>query len=66
MLAILMLGNDIEMNPGPTQSKFTITTVHGNFHQGDHKQFQGLSVGKQCVTNSMMAIIYSTILPLKY
>ena len=65
-LTILMQGNNIEMNPGPTPGNLAITTVKGSFHQGDPKQFQGKSVGKQCVTNSLMAIIYSNILPMKY
>ena len=46
-----MQGNDIEMNPGPTHR--SITTVQGNFHQGDQKEFQSRSAGKQCVTNSI-------------
>ena len=61
---ILMQRNDIEVNPGPTHK--SITTVQGNFHQGDQKEFQSMSAGKQCVTNSIMAIIYSTVLPIKY
>ena len=61
-----MQGNDIEMNPGPTPSLLSITTVQGSFHQGDLRKFQGKLVGKQCVTNSIMAIIYSNILPMKY
>ena len=65
-LTIVMQGNDIEMNPGPTPSLLSITTVQGSFHQGDPRKFQGKSVGKQCVTNSIMAIIYSNILPMKY
>ena len=63
-LTILMQGNDIEMNPGPTHR--SITAVQGNFHQGDQKEFQSRSAGKQCVTNSIMAIIYSTVLLIKY
>ena len=63
-LTILMQGNDIEMNPGPTH--WSITTVQGNFHQDDQKEFKSNSAGKQCVTNSIMAIIYSTVLPIKY
>ena len=63
-LTILMQGNDIEMNPGPAHR--SITRVQGNFHQGDQKEFQSRSAGKQCVTNSIMAIIYSTVLPIKY
>ena len=65
-LTIIMQGNDIEMNPGPTPNNLSITTVKGNFHQGDPEKFQGKSVGKQCVTNSIMAIIYSIMLPIKY
>ena len=60
-----MQGNDIEENPGPTFSKLNMTCLVGNFHQGDHKEFHAKSVGKQCVANSIIAIIYSTILPLK-
>ena len=52
------------MNPGPTHR--SITTVQGNFDQGDQKEFRSNSGGKQCVTNSIMAIIYSTVLPIKY
>ena len=64
-LTILMQGNDIEMNPDPTHR--SITTVQENFHQGDQKEFKSNnSAGKQCVTNSIMAIIYSTVLPIKY
>ena len=59
-----MQGNDIEMNPGPTHR--SITTEHRNFHQGDQKEFKSNSAGKQCVTKSIMAIIYSTVLPIKY
>ena len=59
-----MQGNDIEMNPGPTHG--SITTVQGNFHQGGQKEFKSRSARKQCVTNSIMAIIYSTVLPIKY
>ena len=65
-LTILMQGNDVEMNPGPTSDNLSITTVQGSFHQGDPTKFQGKSVGKKCVTNSIMAIIYSTKLPIKY
>ena len=61
-----MQGNDIEMNPGPTPNNLSFTTVQGNFHQGDPEKFQGKSLGKQCVTNSIMAIIYSIMLPIRY
>ena len=53
-LTILMQGNDIEMNPGPTQRP--TTTVQGNFHQCDQKEFQSRSAGKQCVTNSIIVL----------
>ena len=65
-LTVIMQGNDIEMNPGPTASNLSVTTVQGSFHQGDPEKFQGKSVGKQCVTNSIMAIIYSNMLPVQY
>ena len=42
-----------------------MTCVQGNFPHGDHREFQARSVGKQCVANSIIAIIYSTVLPLK-
>ena len=63
-LTIIMQGNDTEMNPGQTHR--SITTVQGNFHQGDQNEFQSRSAGKQCVTNSIMAIIYSMVLQIKY
>ena len=62
---ILMQGNDIERNSGPILNKFNMTSVLGNLYQGDHREFQARSVGKQCVANSIIAIIYSTVLPLK-
>ena len=65
-LSILMQGGDIEVNPGPTTGKLCVTAVQASFHQGDHKKFHERSVGKQCVTNSIIAIIYSTRLPIKY
>ena len=65
-LTIIMQGNDIEMNPGPTPNNLSFTTVQGNFHQGDPERFQGKSLGKQCVTNSIMAIMYSIMLPIRY
>ena len=65
-LTIIMQGNNIEMNPGPKHSNLSVTTVQGIFHQGDPEKFHGKSVGKQCVINSIMAIIYSTMLPIKY
>ena len=34
-----MQGNYIEMNPGPTPYNLSITTVKGNFHQGDPEKF---------------------------
>ena len=37
-LTILMQGNDIEVNPGPTHR--STATVQGNFHQGDQNEFQ--------------------------
>ena len=54
-----------EKHPGPIFNKLNMTCVQGNFHQGDHREFQARSVGKQCVANSIIAIIYSTVLPLK-
>ena len=59
-----MQGNDIEMNLSPTHR--SITTVQGNFHQSNQKELQSRSAEKRCVTNSIMAIIYSTVLPIKY
>ena len=55
-----MQGGDIEVNPGPTTGKLCVTAVQASFHQGDPKKFHERSVGKQCVTNSIIAIIYST------
>ena len=37
-------------------------TVRGTFHQGDHRFSK--SMGKQCVANSVIAIIYTNIVPL--
>ena len=63
-LSILMQGGDIEVNPGPTTGKLCVAAVQASFHQGDHKKSHERSVGKQCVTNSIIAIIYSTRLPI--
>ena len=40
----------------------SLHTVRGTFHQGDRRFAE--SMGKQCVPNSIMAIIYTNILPL--
>ena len=63
-LRILLLANDIETNPGPVNERI-ISYVKASTHQGDTSVFTPTSAGKQCVPNSIMAIIYSKIVPLQ-
>ena len=38
-------------------------TIRGTFHQGDIQVFPPESVGKQCVANCAMAVIYTSVMP---
>ena len=49
--------NDIESNPGPVCMN-ELCTVTGSFHQGN-EEFFGINAGKQCVVNSLVAIIFN-------
>ena len=40
-------------------------SVTGNWHHGDTKQFSPHSVGKQCVANSCVVLIYATVLSMQ-
>ena len=51
--------NDIESNPGPVYVN-ELCTVAGSFHQGNEELF-GINSGKQCVVNSLVAIIFNAI-----
>ena len=51
--------NDIESNPGPVCVN-ELCTVAGSFHQGNEELF-GINSGKQCVVNSLVAIIFNAI-----
>ena len=43
----------------------SLSSVKGNWHQGDTKEFSPHSVGKQCVANSCVALIYATVLSME-
>ena len=43
----------------------SLSSVKGNGHQGDTKQFSLHSVGKQCVAKSCVALIYTTVLSME-
>ena len=43
----------------------SLSSVKGNWHQGNTKQFSTHSVGKQCVANSCAALIYTTIVSME-
>ena len=43
----------------------SLSSVKGNWHQGDTKQLSPHSVGKQCVANSCAALIYATVLSME-
>ena len=53
----IKLYNDIESNPGPVYVN-ELCTVTGSFHQGNEELF-GINAGKQCVVNSLVAIIFN-------
>ena len=53
----IKLFNDIESNPGPACMN-ELCTVTGSFHQGNEELF-GKNAGKQCVVNSLVAIIFN-------
>ena len=53
----IKLFNDIESNPGPVYVN-ELYTVTGCFHQGNEELF-GINAGKQCVVNSLVAIIFN-------
>ena len=55
----IKLYNDIESNPGPVYVN-ELCTVTGSFHQGNEELF-GMNSGKQCVVNSLVAIIFNAI-----
>ena len=54
---LLLLGGDIETNPGPTYAVDKV--VLGTFHQGDQRF--GETVGVQCACNSLYALCWSEI-----
>ena len=59
-LAMLMMDGDIESNPGPGPSSYTIQkSVLGSFHQA-HVKF-GDTAGIQCSCNAMYAMCFSLI-----
>ena len=53
----IKLYNDTESNPGPVYVN-ELCTVTGRFHQGNEELF-GINSGKQCVVNSLVAIIFN-------
>ena len=53
----MKLCHDIESNPGP-EFVDQCKTVRGNFHQGNDQLFS-MNAGKQCVGNSLVAIIFN-------
>ena len=55
----IKLYNDIESNPGPVYVN-ELCTVTGSFHQGNEELF-GINSGKQCVVNSLVAMIFKKI-----
>ena len=57
-LLLLLLGGDIESNPGPSVNKIQ-KSVLGSFHQG-HPKF-GDTAGIQCLCNAVYAICFSVI-----
>ncbi len=52
---LLQIGG-IELNPGPVRVFLT-----GNFHQGDPTKFSPDTVGKQCVANSIAALLFAKL-----
>ena len=50
----IKLYNDIESNPGPVY----MNELTGSFYQGNEELF-GINAGKQCVVNSLVAIIFN-------
>ena len=60
-VTILILSNDIELNPGPLNVPTITNVVQGTFHQG-HETFSDYSIGKQCITNCASALAFSKVL----
>ena len=58
---ILKRAGDIEENPGPIDNVCITKVVQGHFHQGDITRFDSETAGKQCVLNSVKALVYSQI-----
>ena len=61
-LSLLLLGGDIESNPGPGPASISNRiqkVVSGNFHQG-HSKF-GNTAGIQCSCNALFAICFSIV-----
>ena len=56
---MLMQCNDVEKNPGPTGQPNISKFIQGSFHQGDSSKFSDSSVGKQCMTNCLAALMFS-------
>ncbi|XP_070559937.1 uncharacterized protein [Ptychodera flava] len=64
---LLMLGGDIEKNPGPVfpttvLSYPTKRVITGNLHQGSFKYLLSATGTSTCMTNSLVALAYSQIL----
>ena len=57
-----IIANDVEVNPGPTGYDVVdpSKTICAHFSQDNMKEF-GQSVGKQCLSMSLTAIVYDHI-----
>ena len=53
------------MDTATVTRQHNIVYLHGTFHQGDEIQFTEYSRGRQCVTNSVAAIVFSKICDLR-
>ena len=58
-VSLLLLGGDIESNPGPPVTGKIQKVVLGTFHQG-HTKF-GDTAGMQCSCNALYAICFSIV-----
>lgn len=65
---LLLLGGDIETNPGPNTAlvltDYTKKVVTGNFHQGSLISSLGATSSSTCMPNSLIALAYFNILDL--
>ena len=62
-----VISNDTAIDSGTATitMEHDIVYLYGTFHQGDEIQFIDYSRGRQCVTNSVSAIAFSKICPIR-